>query len=207
MAEVARNIDEATAKVKGFTQEIKSAETELRALDKALKVDPSNVDLVTQKYNTLANQLALNEEKAQALKDQIANLKAEWDNGDISQETYEKNLKKLEQQLVLTEIETTRLTASVSQQNEVMQNLSVDDFTSGLSKAEGVTTSLDTAEKKMTFSTLTKGLRDAKKEASNFMSAVGFLSSALSTSLNLINKWGEMDALTKILSTLSIVAT
>lgn len=207
MAEVARNVDITAAKIKGFITDIKSVETELRALDKALKIDPSNVELVSQKYKLFEQQLVLNNDKARTLKEQMDNLKAELDSGGISQEAYEKNLKKLEQQSRLTEIEITRLSAAVHQQNEIVKEVEILPLADDLEKTSDKLSNLNEEDKKTNFSNLTKSLRDAKKEATNFLSAVGFLSSALTSSMNLVSKWGEMNTLAKVLGTLSIAAT
>ena len=65
--EVGRTISALTKQTNKLTQEVKKSRAEVSALDKELKLNPGNVDLVRQKYSAFAKQLTLNQQKIATL--------------------------------------------------------------------------------------------------------------------------------------------
>jgi hypothetical protein len=144
MTEIGRNFDDLQKKIKGFNSELKNSQQETKALDKALKLDPTNVNLVKQKYEGFSNQLELNKGKADALKLKMAELNRELESGTISQANYDRELKKLEQSSRLTEIEVAKLEGALKRQNQAIAQAQFGDITKGMQMAQQAAGNLTT---------------------------------------------------------------
>ena len=57
------------ASLKSVSTEVRNAETKLRDLNKLLKLDPGNTNLLSQKYKTLQTEIAATKEKLNTLKE------------------------------------------------------------------------------------------------------------------------------------------
>lgn len=96
----------ASSKIKGITIEIdgdttklgkalesaegssKSLQSELKGINTLLKLDPSNVELLTQKQQVLTDAISSTEDKLQTLKTAQAQVQAQFEKGDITAEQY-----------------------------------------------------------------------------------------------------------------------
>ena len=93
--EVGRTISALTKQTNKLTQEVKKSRAEVSALDKELKLNPGNVDLVRQKYSAFAKQLTLNQQKIATLNTKRKELDTGFSSGAISQKEYEKEIVKI----------------------------------------------------------------------------------------------------------------
>ena len=94
--------------LKGVNTEIKSTQQQLKDVEKLLKLDPGNTELLAQKHKLLGEAVAETKEKLETLKTAAEQANTALANGDISQEQYdalqreiietENDLKKLEEQ-------------------------------------------------------------------------------------------------------------
>lgn len=96
----------ASSKIKGITIEIdgdttklgkalesaegssKSLQSELKGINTLLKLDPSNVELLTQKQKVLTDAIGSTEDKLKTLKNAQAQVQAQFDKGDITEQQY-----------------------------------------------------------------------------------------------------------------------
>lgn len=96
----------ASSKIKGITIEIdgdttklgkalesaegssKSLQSELKGINTLLKLDPSNVELLTQKQKVLTDAISSTEDKLNTLKNAQAQVQAQFDKGEITAEQY-----------------------------------------------------------------------------------------------------------------------
>lgn len=96
----------ASKKIKGITIEIdgdttklgkalegaesssKSLQSELKGINSLLKLDPSNVELLTQKQKVLTDAISSTEDKLKTLKTAQAQVQAQFDKGEITAEQY-----------------------------------------------------------------------------------------------------------------------
>lgn len=96
----------ASSKIKGITIEIdgnttklgkalesaegssKSLQGELRGINTLLKLDPSNVELLTQKQKVLTDAISSTEDKLKTLKNAQAQVQAQFEKGEITAEQY-----------------------------------------------------------------------------------------------------------------------
>ncbi|MBQ1617028.1 MAG: phage tail tape measure protein, partial [Ruminococcus sp.] len=115
----------ANKKIKGLTVEIggdttklgkaiddskkksKSLQTELKQVEKLLKLDPKNVELVAQKQKILAEQVEETKKRLSLLKDEQSKVNQLFKNGEIGEEDYRKYRRDVEQtEITLKNLET-----------------------------------------------------------------------------------------------------
>ena len=94
--------------LKGVNNEIKGTETRLKDIEKLLKLDPGNTELLNQKYKTLQQEIGSTKEKLETLKEASQQADQALKDGSISQDQYdalqreiaetEQSLKSLEEQ-------------------------------------------------------------------------------------------------------------
>ena len=96
------------ASLKSVNQEIKGTESKLKDINKLLKMDPGNTELLSQKYKTLQQEIKATKEKLDTLKETSKQADQALKDGTISKEQYdalqreiaetEQSLKSLEQE-------------------------------------------------------------------------------------------------------------
>ena len=94
--------------LKGVKTQVKSTQQQLKDVEKLLKLDPGNTELLAQKHKLLGEAVAATKEKLETLKSAAEQANTALANGDISKEQYdalqreiietEQDLKKLEEQ-------------------------------------------------------------------------------------------------------------
>ncbi len=94
--------------LKGVNTEIKNTQSQLRDVEKLLKLDPGNTELLAQKHKLLGDAFGSTKEKLETLKTAAEQANTALANGDISQAQYdalqreiietEQALERLEQQ-------------------------------------------------------------------------------------------------------------
>ena len=77
------------ATLKCVNGQIKSTQQQLKDVDKLLKLDPRNTELLAQKQKLLADAVGETKEKLSALKTAAEQANTALANGDISQEQYD----------------------------------------------------------------------------------------------------------------------
>ena len=95
--------------LKDVNDKAKNVSSEMREVEKALKLDPTNTELLAQKQQLLSKQTEIAKEKLSALKEVQKQVEEQFKNGQIGEEQYrafqrevavaEGNLKNLEEQL------------------------------------------------------------------------------------------------------------
>lgn len=121
-----------------------SLQKELSDVERLLKFDPGNTDLIAQKQKLLAEQIENTSDKLSALKKAEADVNAQFQRGDIKAEQYrafqreiadtEISLKNMESKLSETTAETQRMEDGYRQLNRMLDvsNTTLDDYTSTL---------------------------------------------------------------------------
>lgn len=122
------------ASLKGVNTELKATQSELTAVDKLLKLDPKNTELLTQKQGLLAKQIETTEQKLQALK--VAKDKA--DEVGINNEAQQKAYRELQREIAKTEGSLRDLTEQ-SDKTQKALNGEADSFSDIGKNAEGST--------------------------------------------------------------------
>lgn len=156
--------------LKGTNAEIKRTQSELKDVNKALKLDPSNTELLEQKQRALADAVNATSEKLDMLKTAQEQAAEQLAKGEIGQEQYDA----LTREIVKTEAELKKATKEA------------DNFSVGLEKAKNALNKVGSAAQ--TVADKTRGLSTA---ATGLLGAVGGLalkSAAAADELNTLSK-------------------
>ena len=87
--------------LEGVNKNIKNTQTQLKDVQKLLKLDPTNTELLSQKHKLLADAVKATKEKLETLKTAAEQANTALANGDISQEQYDA----LQREIIETEQE------------------------------------------------------------------------------------------------------
>ena len=74
--------------LKSVNSSIKTTQSELKDVNKLLKLDPSNTELLTQKQKLLKDAISSTKEKLDTLKTAQEQAKAQLESGDLGQDKY-----------------------------------------------------------------------------------------------------------------------
>lgn len=140
--------------LKGVNQQAKSTQSELKEINKALKLDPSNVELLEQKQRALADAVANTSQKLDTLKEAQRQAAEQLAKGEIGQEQYDA----LTREIVNTEAELKKATKEA------------ENFSVGLEQAKNALNKVGSAAQ--TVADKTRGLSTA---ATGLLGAVGGL--------------------------------
>ena len=92
--------------LEGVNKDIKGTQTQLKDVQKLLKLDPTNTELLSQKHKLLADAVSATKEKLEVLKTAAEQANTALANGEISQQQYDA----LQREIIETENELKRLT-------------------------------------------------------------------------------------------------
>ena len=115
--------------LEGVNKHIRNTQTQLKDVEKLLKLDPSNTELLSQKQKLLADAVSSTKEKLETLKTAAEQANTALANGDITQEQYDalqREIIETEQELrnLQTEADKTNTAfAKIGTAGEVMQNV------------------------------------------------------------------------------------
>lgn len=120
--------------LKGVNSEIKNTQAHLKDVEKLLKLDPGNTDLLAQKQKLLSDAVSETKDKLTTLKTAAEQANTALANGDISQEQYdalqreiietEQDLKKLEEQTKQSDAALQKIAANGEKLKTVGDNIS-----------------------------------------------------------------------------------
>lgn len=129
-------------------KKIRSTQASLKDVNRLLKLDPKNTELLRQKFTLLSQEVELNEDKLTSLKEAEKQVQKQFEAGDIGQEQYDA----LKREVIETENKINYLKNAAKDAEKELSK--VDE-----KSIEEVAKAADKAE---------KNLEDAGKEASNF---------------------------------------
>lgn len=105
--------------LKGVNGQIKSTQSQLKDVNKLLKLDPGNTELLAQKHKLLAEAVSETKEKLAALKTAAEQANTALANGEISQEQYDA----LQREIVETEQDLKNLETQANQSATAVQKI------------------------------------------------------------------------------------
>lgn len=105
--------------LKGVNSEIRNTQSQLRDIEKLLKLDPGNTELLAQKHRLLGQAVEDTKEKLTTLKTAAEQANTALANGEISQEQYDA----LQREIIETEQELKRLETQANQSAVAMQKI------------------------------------------------------------------------------------
>lgn len=184
--------------LKSVNTSIKSTQSALKDVNRLLKLDPSNTELLSQKQRLLKDAIGATKEKLDSLKAAQEQAKQQMENGDLGQDKYDA----LQREIVETEEELRRLQQEAATTSTALSKIDVAG-----QKMEAVGNSIAGAGKKMMgVTTVIGGVGVAAvKTAADFdsaMSQVAAVSGATGKDFDdLRNKAREMGSKTKFSAT------
>ena len=180
--------------LQGVNKEIKNTQAQLKDVEKLLKLDPGNTELLAQKHKLLGQAVEETKNKLQTLKTAQEQANEALKNGTISQKQYDA----LQREIVETEQELKRLEEQANQSATALQKISATG-----EKLQTVGSNIESAGKKLLPVTgaVTALGTAAVKTAADFdtaMSQVAAVSGATGSDLDALrDKAREMGAKTK----------
>lgn len=156
--------------LKGVNQNAKTAQNELKEVNKALKLDPGNTELLEQKQRALADAVSATAEKLDILKEAQAQAAEQLARGEIGQEQYDA----LTREIVNTEAALKKATTEAN------------NFSVGLEKAKAAADKVGSAAQ--TVADKTKKLSAAAGGLLTAIGAAAYKSAALADDLNTLSK-------------------
>ena len=105
--------------LQGVNKEIKSTQSQLKDVEKLLKLDPGNTELLAQKEKLLSDAVKETKEKLEALKTAAEQANTALANGDISKEQYDS----LQREIIETEAELKKLETQANQSATAVQKI------------------------------------------------------------------------------------
>lgn len=184
--------------LKSVNTSIRSTQSALKDVNRLLKLDPSNTELLSQKQRLLKDAIAATKEKLDSLKVAQEQAKQQLENGELGQDKYDA----LQREIVETEEELRHLQQEAATTNTALSKIDVAG-----QKMEAVGNSIAGAGKKMMgVTTVIGGVGVAAvKTAADFdsaMSQVAAVSGATGKDFDALrNKAREMGAKTKFSAT------
>ena len=108
--------------LKGVNTQVKSTQQQLKDVEKLLKLDPGNTELLAQKHRLLGEAVAATKEKLETLKTAAEQANTALVNGEISKEQYDA----LQREIIETENDLKKLEEQANQSATAMQKIAAD---------------------------------------------------------------------------------
>lgn len=105
--------------LKGVNSEIKNTQSQLKDVEKLLKLDPGNTELLSQKHKLLAQAVSSTKTKLETLKTAAEQANTALANGEISQQQYDA----LQREIIETEQDLQRLETQAKQSATAVQKI------------------------------------------------------------------------------------
>lgn len=172
--------------LKGVNKSISATQSELRDVEKLLKLDPSNTVLLEQKQRLLGSTINDTETKLNALKTAQQQLAAQADKSDLGRQQYDR----LQREIIATEQKLDSLKQSAAGTETAMNDLpgaNVQDFKKIENAAEETEESLDKLSKVDT-SNIGSGLKTAGTAIGAGVAAIGAAATGMIAGINEITE-------------------
>ena len=137
--EIGGDTTKLSSALSGVNKEIKNTQSQLKDVEKLLKLDPTNTELLAQKQRLLGDAIKETKEKLDTLKTSASQANEQLQKGDITQEQYDglqREIQETEQKLKSLEEQAAKTNTALLKIDEVGGKLKdVGDKVSGVGKA------------------------------------------------------------------------
>ena len=134
----------------------RTLQVELRQVEKLLKLDPTNTELLVQKQNLLADSISSTSEKLDALKAAEAQVQAQFERGEIAEEQY----REFQREIIKTENELKNMKSALQ---VATRNLNEFGDNNGVAKEESEKLNKSIQEQKEALAAEKEALNQAKE--------------------------------------------
>ena len=117
--EIGGNVGPLSKALESVNKVIKNTQTQLKDVERLLKLDPTNTQLLTQKQALLKDSISATKEKLEALKTAQEQAKAQMENGDLGKDKYDA----LQREIIATEQELEKLAKEAANANAALNKL------------------------------------------------------------------------------------
>ena len=117
--EIGGNVGPLTKALESVNKVIKNTQNQLKDVERLLKLDPTNTQLLTQKQALLKDSISATKEKLEALKTAQEQAKAQMENGDLGKDKYDA----LQREIIATEQELEKLAKEAANANAALNKL------------------------------------------------------------------------------------
>ncbi|MEI2987518.1 MAG: phage tail tape measure protein [Oscillospiraceae bacterium] len=117
--EIGGDITKLSKALEGVNKSIRNTQTQLKDVEKLLKLDPKNTELLSQKQKLLADSISATKEKLATLKTAAEQANTALANGEITQQQYDA----LQREIVETENELKRLETEAKNAGSALQKI------------------------------------------------------------------------------------
>ena len=117
--EIGGNVGPLSKALESVNKVIKNTQTQLKDVERLLKLDPTNTQLLTQKQALLKDSISATKEKLEALKTAQEQAKAQMEKGDLGKDKFEA----LQREIIATEQELERLAKEAANANAALNKL------------------------------------------------------------------------------------
>ena len=138
----------------------RSLQVELRQVEKLLKLDPTNTELLVQKQNLLADSISSTSEKLEALKAAEAQVQAQFEKGVIAEEQY----RAFQREIIKTENELNNMKSALQ---VATRNLNEFGDNNGVAKEEAEKLNKSIKEQKEALEAEKEALKQAEEAQKN----------------------------------------
>lgn len=117
--EIGGNVGPLSKALESVNKVIKNTQTQLKDVERLLKLDPTNTQLLTQKQALLKDSISATKKKLEALKTAQEQAKTQMEKGDLGKDKYEA----LQREIIATEQELERLAKEAANANAALNKL------------------------------------------------------------------------------------
>ncbi len=117
--EIGGNTTKLTQALQGVNKEVKSTQSELKEVEKLLKLDPKNTEALAQKQQLLKQAISETKEKLDVLKTAEAQVEEQFQRGEISEAQY----RALKREIEATELSLKDLEAQAKESNITLESV------------------------------------------------------------------------------------
>lgn len=124
----------------GVNKQIKTTQAELKDVERLLKLDPTNTELLQQRQQLLAKAVGDTESKLKSLKDAEKQAQEQFERGDISEEQY----RALKREIIATEENLSKLEERAEQSNAALSKIGAvaENVAAGANKVASATSGI-----------------------------------------------------------------
>lgn len=117
--EIGGDVTKLNDSLKSVNKEINSTQSALKDVERLLKMDPKNTELLTQKQQLLTQAVESTEKKLEAMKEAEKQAQEQFERGKISQEQYQG----LQREIIATEAHLKKLERQAAESNVTLQKI------------------------------------------------------------------------------------
>lgn len=171
----------------GVNKNLRNTQSALNDVNRLLKLDPTNTELLAQKQKLLQSAISDTTEKLDALKNASAQLESKVESGDLGRDKFDA----LQREIIATEQKLNGLKSESAKTDDALngnfENIAdgAEEAASGIGKIEEATSSIAGMQAAKVFSDIADGLKDVGESAIDAAQEIGDIEKQLATNLDI----------------------